>query len=95
MTLINPNYSTVLPSQGDVVNDLSGITARANAQLNSTNVYNNTKASTNFDLALFDKNASHQTISVNTSATKNSIDSLDSLVNSILSQIGHEMPDVK
>lgn len=90
MTTISSNFSPVLPSQSDAANDLSGITARANAQLGSQSSFfnQNLSTNTNFNLASFDKSISSQTISVNEVYDKDSSSSLDMLVNNILSHIG-------
>lgn len=91
MNSINSNYSAVLPVQGDVVTDLSGITASANAQITSERTdVNNTSSS--IDWVLFEKNTSHQTISINESTSTEITESLDTLVISILSHIAHQ-PD--
>ena len=87
MTSISSNFSSILPASGESISDLSGITARANAQLSQPSVNQNPASGINW--ISFDKNMSSQTISINGIYAKDADETLDTMVNTILSHIGH------
>jgi len=87
MAIINSNYSTILPAQADAAGELSGITARAHAQITTPHAYLSNSSASNIDWTSLGEVKSHQMITLQKNTNLQPSDGLDSLVSTILTHI--------
>lgn len=91
MTSIDTRYSAVLPAQSEL-SDING-NGQDNTQIESRHGRAGNSFLANIDWSSLNKITSHETITIEASASRESVDeTLDTLIDSVLLHIGTRVP---